>query len=136
VLSDVEVETFVAERTASALIAHELRWRRTIRNLSPYGYGFSFVTLGLPITAVQFLFAHAAAPAAAIFAITALASVVIHLNVRRPGMAASLILVPIRDLLHLGLWIWSFATRHVQWRNDHYLVSRDGAVQPRECSGI
>ena len=113
-----------------------MRWRRTIRNLSPYGYGFSFVTLGLPVTALQLLLAHGAAPAAAIFAITALASVLIHVNARRPGAAASLILVPIRDLLHFGLWIWSFATRHVQWRNVHYQVSRDGAVQSRECSGI
>ena len=136
VLSDVEVDTIVAERTAAALIVHELRWRRTIRNLSPYGYGFSFVTLGLPVTALQLLLARGAAPAAAIFIITALASVWIHLNVRRPSTAASLILVPIRDLLHFGLWIWSFATRHVQWRNNHYHVSRDGVVQPRECSGI
>jgi ceramide glucosyltransferase len=135
VLSEVEVDTCVAERTASALIAHELRWRRTIRNLSPYGYGFSFVTLGLPVTALQLLLARAA-PAAAIFAITALASAVIHLNARRSGSRASLLLVPIRDLLHFGLWIWSFATRHVQWHNDHYQVGRDGAVQPRECSGI
>jgi ceramide glucosyltransferase len=113
-----------------------LRWRRTIRNPSPYGYGFSFVTLGLPVTTLQLLLAHGAASATAIFAVTALAAVAIHLNVRRHGVAASLFLVPIRDLLHFGLWIWSFATRHVQWRDDHYHVSRDGAVQPRECSDI
>ncbi len=46
VLSPVEVDTFVAERSAADLIAHELRWRRTIRNLNPYGYGFSFVPFG------------------------------------------------------------------------------------------
>ena len=136
VLSDVEVDTFVAERTASALVEHELRWRRTIRNLNPYGYGFSFLTLGLPVTALQLLFSHGAAPAAAIFGITALASTKIHMNVRRPGIAASLLLVPMRDLLHFGLWIWSFATRNVRWHNDHFQVNRDGAVQARECSGI
>jgi ceramide glucosyltransferase len=133
VLSRVEVDTFVGERTASDLIAHELRWRRTIRNLSPYGYGFSFVTLGLPVTALQLLFARGAVPAAAIFGATSLASILIHLNARRPGVPASrLLLVPLRDLLHFGLWIWSFATRRVQWRNDHYHVTRDGAAQPIE----
>jgi ceramide glucosyltransferase len=135
VLSEVEVDTFVAERTASALVAHELRWRRTIRNLSPFGYGFSFITLGLPVTALQLLLARAA-PAAVIFLITALASAAIHWNARRSGGLASLWLVPIRDLLHFGLWIWSFATRDVRWHNDRYHVSRDGAVQQRECSGI
>jgi len=133
ILSEVEVETFVEDRTAADLVAHELRWRRTIRNLSPYGYVFSVVTLGLPVTALQLLLTQGAAPAAAIFSMTALASTLIHFNARRPGASASvLLLVPFRDLLHLGLWIWSFATRRVQWGDDHYEVSRNGAAQPIE----
>jgi ceramide glucosyltransferase len=133
VLSEVEVDTFVEDCTAADLVAHELRWRRTIRNLSPYGYVFSVVTLGLPVTALQLLLTQGAAPAAAIFSATALASTLIHFNARRPGASASvLLLVPFRDLLHFGLWIWSFATRRVQWGDDHYEVSRDGAAQPIE----
>jgi ceramide glucosyltransferase len=133
VLSEVEVDTLVEDSTAADLVAHELRWRRTIRNLSPYGYVFSVVTLGLPVTALQLLLTQGAAPAAAIFSATALASTLIHFNARRPGAPASmLLLVPFRDLLHFGLWIWSFATRRVQWGDDHYEVSRDGAAQPFE----
>jgi ceramide glucosyltransferase len=133
VLSEMEVDTFVEECTAADLVAHELRWRRTIRNLSPYGYIFSVVTLGLPITALQLLLTQGAAPAAAIFSATALASTLIHFNARRPGASkAVLLLVPFRDLLHFGLWIWSFATRRVQWGDDHYEVRRDGDVQPIE----
>ena len=133
VLSEVQVDTLVEDCTALDLVAHELRWRRTIRSLSPYGYGFSFVTLGLPVTALQLLLTHGAAPAAAIFSATALASTLIHCNARRPGAPPSvLLLVPFRDLLHFGLWIWSFATRRVQWGDDHYQVSRDGAAQPIE----
>ena len=136
VLSEVEVDTFVEDCTAADLFAHELRWRRTIRNLNPFGYGFSFVTLGLPVTALQMFLAQGAVPAAAIFSTTALASTLIHFNARRPGTPASvLLLVPFRDLLHFGLWIWSFATRRVQWGDDHYEVSRDGAAQPVESLG-
>jgi ceramide glucosyltransferase len=131
VLSEVEVDTLVEDCTAADLVAHELRWRRTIRNLSPYGYVFSVVTLGLPITALQLLLTQGAAPATAIFSATALASTLIHFNARRPGAStAVLLLVPFRDLLHFGLWIWSFATRRVQWGNDHYEVRRDGDAQP------
>jgi ceramide glucosyltransferase len=131
VLSEVEVETYVGERSASELIAHELRWRRTIRNLNPFGYVFSFVTLGLPVTALQLLLARGAAAAVAIFATTALSNLVIHFNARCPGrLASKLLLMPFRDLLHLSLWVWSFATWRVQWRNGHYLVSRDGSAQP------
>jgi ceramide glucosyltransferase len=133
VLSDVEVDTFVEDCTAADLVAHELRWRRTIRNLNPYGYGFSVVTLGLPVTALQLLLTQGAAPAAAIFSTTALASTLIHFNARRAGAPMSvLLLVPFRDLLHFALFIWSFATRRVQWGDDHYEVSRDGDVQPIE----
>jgi ceramide glucosyltransferase len=133
VLSEVEVDTLVKECTAADLVAHELRWRRTIRNLSPYGYVFSVVTLGLPVTALQLLLTQGAAPAAAIFSATALASTLIHFNARRPGAStAVLLLMPFRDLLHFSLWIWSFATRRVQWGNDHYEVLPDGDVQPIE----
>jgi ceramide glucosyltransferase len=131
VLSEVEVETLVRERSASELISHELRWRRTIRNLSPFGYGLTFVTFGLPVTALQVLLARGAAPAVAIFTMTALARVLLQSNAGRPQVrAAKLLLVPFRDLLHLLLWIWSFATRRVQWRNDHYRLSRDGSAEP------
>jgi hypothetical protein len=32
--------------------------------------------------------------------------------------------------LSIVLWSWSFVTRRVHWRNDHYLVTRDGSVMP------
>ncbi len=131
VLSEVEVETLVRERSASDLIAHELRWRRTVRNLNPLGYGLTFVTFGLPVTALQLLLARGAAPAVAIFAMTALARVLMQSSAGRPGVrAAKLLLIPFRDLLHLFLWIWSFATSRVQWRNAHYRLSRDGSAEP------
>jgi ceramide glucosyltransferase len=131
VLSEVVVETLVRERSASELISHELRWRRTIRNLSPLGYGLTFVTFGVPVTALQMLLARGAAPAVAIFTMTALARVLLQSSAGRPGVqAAKLLLMPFRDLLHLFLWIWSFATSRVQWRNDHYRLGRDGSAEP------
>ena len=104
ILSEVVVDTLVKECTAADLVAHELRWRRTIRSLSPYGYIFSVVTLGLPVTALQLLLTQGAAPAAAIFSATALATTLIHFNARRPGASkAVLLLVPFRDLLHFEI---------------------------------
>jgi hypothetical protein len=64
------------------------------------------------------------------------ANTLTHFNSRRPGAPASaLLLVPLRDLLHFSLWIWSFATRRVQWGDNHYKVSRYGAAQPVEGLG-
>ena len=130
ILSDVEVETMVGEQSVAELISHELRWRRTIRVLSPSGYRFSFVTFGLPITALQLAVAGDAAPALIIFAITALATASLHVGGPEGSPWARLLLMPFRELLHCALWGWSFATRRVQWRRDLYLVTPDGSVQP------
>jgi ceramide glucosyltransferase len=136
VLSEVEVDTVVRERSAADLIAHELRWRRTIRHLSPCGYAFSFVTLGLPVTALQVLLTRGAWAAAAMFDVAALSSVLIHLHGRSPRRTRFLLfLVPFRDLLHFVLWIWSFTTRRVQWRDDRFVLRRDGVAQPIEGLG-
>lgn len=130
VLSIVEVDTVVRERTCTDLIAHELRWRRTIRNLNPYGYAFSFITLGLPTTALQLVLARGSTAAAGILAVTMLARILIHLNVRREGDSAFLLaLLPFRDLLYAMLWAWSFAAQSVQWRDVRFLLRRDGAAQ-------
>jgi len=131
VLSDVEVETMVSEQSAVELVAHELRWRRTIRILSPSGYGLSFITFGLPVTAVQIAVTGGGIAALIIFAITALANASLHLRTDRGRWRrAKLLLVPFRDLLHFALWGWSFATRRVQWRSVLYRVTDDGSVQP------
>jgi ceramide glucosyltransferase len=131
VLSDVEVETMVGEKSVAELVAHELRWRRTIRILSPSGYRFSFITFGLPVTALQLLLAGGAASAVIIFGITVLSNASLHVSVdRHISRRAKLLLVPLRDLLHFALWGWSFATRRVKWRSHHYRVTPDGSAQP------
>jgi ceramide glucosyltransferase len=131
VLSEVVVETCVAELTCGDLVRHELRWLRTIRALRPLGYSFSFVTFGAPVAALGALLAGGAAPAVGMLAVTALARVLLHLSLRTPGSAPwRLVVLPLRDVLSLSLWAWSFVTRRVHWRDDRYRVTRDGSVQP------
>jgi ceramide glucosyltransferase len=131
VLSEVVVETCVAERSLRELVRHELRWLRTIRALRPLGYGFSFITFGIPVAALGALLAGGAAPAVGMLAITVLVRVMLHLSVRKPGATPlEIVVLPMRELLSLGLWIWSFVTRRVHWREDRYQVARDGSAQP------
>jgi ceramide glucosyltransferase len=131
VLSEVVVDVCVSERSLTELMQHELRWLRTIRALQPLGYAFSFVTCGVPVAAVGALLAGGTAPAVALLGVAVLARLLLHLKARRRGSAAlQLLLLPARDLLTLGLWSWSFATRRVRWRNDDYRVARDGSVLP------
>ncbi len=89
VLSEVEVETFVSETTLAELVRHELRWLRTIRALRPAGYRLSFITFGLPVTALQALLTGGAAPAVYLFAVTLAARLMLHLKSRAAGNAVA-----------------------------------------------
>jgi ceramide glucosyltransferase len=131
VLSEVVVEVCVAERSFGDLVRHELRWLRTIRALRPIGYGFTFITFGMPVAALGALLAGGVAPVLGMLAITVLARVVLHLSTREPGSSArQLVVLPLRDALNLALWVWSFVTRRVHWREVRYFVTRDGSAQP------
>ncbi|HEX3846948.1 MAG TPA: bacteriohopanetetrol glucosamine biosynthesis glycosyltransferase HpnI [Steroidobacteraceae bacterium] len=131
VLSDVVVEICVSDSDFGELVRHELRWLRTIRMLQPLGYGLSFVTLGVPVGALGVALAGGAVPAAVMFAIASAARMALHLSARTRGWGwLALVGVPMRDVLTSGLWIWSFTTRQVHWRERRYEVAADGTVEP------
>jgi ceramide glucosyltransferase len=128
VLSDVMVETRVDESNLGELLRHELRWLRTIRAVRPVGHALCFITFGLPVAAIGCLLAAGASGALAMLATTAVARAMLHATLRRRDAAfAHLLLLPLRDTLSFAVWVWSFATRRVRWRGDHFRVTRDGA---------
>jgi len=43
-----------------------------------------------------------------------------------PGRVA---LIAVRDALTFALWIWSFTSRRVQWREDSFHIRDDGSAQ-------
>ncbi len=137
VLSDVIVETGIDEPAARDLIRHELRWLRTIRAVRPGGYASLGVTFSLPVAALGCLLAASAgtAPwvegALAMLAVTALARLLLHFDIRRKGTAAlELWVLPVSDTLAFALWCWGFVSRRVHWRQNRYRVARDGRVEP------
>ena len=131
VLSDVVVDTNVVEGSFGDLVRHELRWLRTIRAVRPVGYCFSFITFGVPVAIFGVLLAGGAASGIAMLAVTAAVRILLHFKTRNQDASLrQLFILPIRDLLSVALWSWSFVTRRVHWRNDHFLVNRDGSVLP------
>jgi len=130
VLSDVVVETWVDESNLGGLLRHELRWLRTIRAVRPVGHAFCFITFGIPVAALGSMLAAGALRALAMLAITSVARAMLHSSLReRDSALAHLLLLPLRDTLSLALWGWSFATRRVRWRDDHFQVARNGAFR-------
>ncbi len=127
VLSDVEVEVAVAETSLRALVEHELRWLRTIRAVRPTAYAFCFVTFGVPVAVLGALLCGGGIAPTGMVVVTAAARLLLHGRRRWRRLPAwQLLLVPARDLLSLALWVWSFTTRRVRWRDQEYRVSKDG----------
>ncbi len=129
VLSSTIVDIAVAERSLGEFIGHELRWLRTIRAVRPFAYGFLCITFSIPVALIAIWLSRGAQGVLGMFTITAVARALLHLRTRQAGASAvQWLLVPFRDALSLALWCWSFATRRVQWRDDHFQVTRDGSV--------
>lgn len=119
------------EASLRDLLAHELRWARTLRLLAPAGY------LGMGVThpLAWGLMAAMAAPAG--WGVTALAVALFA----RLGLAAAvdsatgataklgrLALLPLRDLLSFAIWAAGLARSSVVWGGRRYRLRRDGSM--------
>jgi ceramide glucosyltransferase len=130
VLADVVVETSVTEVTFRQQARHELRWPRTIRALSPWGYRCLFLTFSLPMALLGSFLADDSAPVIAMVALTTVVRLLLHMSTRgRLSSFAIVLLLPLRDVLSLGLWCRSFFTHRVQWRDSQLHLARDGSVR-------
>ncbi|HXA36643.1 MAG TPA: bacteriohopanetetrol glucosamine biosynthesis glycosyltransferase HpnI [Steroidobacteraceae bacterium] len=136
VLSTYVVQGEHHEPTFDSLIRHELRWMRTLRVLRPRSFPFIFVTFSVPLALLGLAAAAAgsshAAAQWALFAITAMARLVLHFVRRsrdRAGLS-DLWLLPVRDLLICWVWWRSFFVSRVTWRGIEFDVDADGLMRP------
>ncbi len=126
------VETIVSEAGLRSLLAHELRWARTVRACRPAGYAFSFLGTGAVSLAALFAVASGfGVPGLALFAVAAALRVVLHGAVRRavrvPGPYAPWLL-PFRELLCMAVWAAGLRGRGVRWKGRRLSVRPDGTI--------
>jgi ceramide glucosyltransferase len=116
------------------LIAHELRWMRTIRALRPGSFSFLFVTFSLPLA----LLGLALTPAwetpvvSSLFATTLAARLMLYVVPRLAGAGLSfsdLWLLPARELLLCWVWLRAFFTSRVTWRGGEFDVDDEGVMR-------
>jgi ceramide glucosyltransferase len=121
-----------AERDAGELLRHELRWARTLRAASPWGYAGLVMTHPLPFAILGAL--ASAQPLAGAFMIVAAIAcrLVLQIQVDRTlGLQSrSGWLGPFRDLLAFGVHFASFFVGVVSWRGHRYRVRPDGTLVP------
>ena len=112
------------------LVAHELRWARTIRTIDPRGHWGSFVTHALPLGLVGAALAGFTPTVIAGFATILAARLFLkaridHIVGVKAGPAWAL---PLRDVLSFTLFLGSLSGSAVRWRGSRLRVGRDGAM--------
>lgn len=115
--------TTVPETKFAALISHELRWSRTILSLVPVAFALSCIQFPLAWAA----FAAALQPGwptLALFAAAWIARAMVAVSIDRAlgltrqgrSTPVPVWLLPLRDLLSLGIMLASYVSDNVEWR--------------------
>jgi ceramide glucosyltransferase len=124
-LSDVVVETNLPAYRAAEFLSHQLRWARGVRDSRSGGYFGLVLTYGLLWSCALVaasrgaLFAWVLA-GTTLFLRTAVALVVGRSVLRDRQILRQLWLLPLRDLVAVGVWIASLAGHTVSWRGDRF----------------
>lgn len=127
-------ETTVPAYRFSEFLAHQLRWARCMRDARPFGYIGLLFTFGIP-WAVAALVARAASLDSIALLIAMLAirmGVALTIGAGLLGDRTALRdlwLLPLRDALALGIWLWSFASHHIVWRGEEFSLQHGKLVR-------
>jgi len=131
-LSDVVVETHLPRYDLGAFLAHQMRWARGVRDSRLGGYIGLASTFGLMWALVNVIAAHGAlwswGVLGAVYLLRiAMALAVGQLVLRDRQVLGQLGLLPLRDLIAVGVWLVSFAGHTVSWRGDRFEL-KDGRL--------
>ena len=124
-LSNEVVETFVPAYRFSQFLSHQIRWGRSTRDSRRLGYTGMVLTHGLPWAILNVIASGASMSSIALLSLTLLARVAVALAVG-VGITGDLQvirdlwLLPARDIVGMGIWIWSFAGDTVAWRGQRF----------------
>jgi len=124
-LSEVVVETHLPAYAMRGFLDHQLRWARGVRDSRAAGYFGLVSTFGLMWALLNLIAAHAAPWSWAVLGVTALlrfaVALVVGKSVLRDEQLLRLLwLLPLRDLVAVGVWVASFAGHTVVWRGDRF----------------
>ena len=134
-LSHTVVETMLPHRNLGEFFRQQLRWARTIRSCSPQGYPGLIFVFGVPLAFLAWAIQSGSGLALAILATVLLARLASAwasgvLVCRDRVLARYFWLLPLRDLVALGVWVMSFFGREVVWRDARYRLEPGGKITP------
>jgi ceramide glucosyltransferase len=109
----------------SGFLAHQMRWARGVRDSRLGGYIGLVATFGLLWALLLIIATHAAGWSWAVSGVVILLRVAVALTIGRtvlrdPALQKNLWLLPIRDVIAVGIWIASFFGHTVIWRGERF----------------
>lgn len=128
-LSPEIVQTFVPPYRWTQFLAHQIRWSRSTRDSRKLGYTGMVFTYGLPWALCNLIASGASLSSIALLSLTLLARLTLALAVGLGVLGdlqvvRDLWLVVPRDVVALGIWIWSFAGNTVAWRGQRFCLKK------------
>lgn len=134
-LSDEVVETTVPAYSFRQFLDHQLRWARGMRDARKRGYAGVIFTFGLPWAVLNLITAGGSLSSIALLSLVFAARVTLALVIgvgllRDRQVLRDLWLLLPRDLVALGVWVWSYAGNTVTWRGQTFAL-KDGQLEQR-----
>jgi ceramide glucosyltransferase len=128
-LSQVVVETFLPSYSLRDFFAHQLRWARGIRDARSGGYLGLIFTFGLMWALFAVVGSGGILWAWSVLAITLLLRLAVAFVVGRgvlhdPQVVRDAWLIPLRDLIAVGVWIASLGGHTVTWRGERFRLEK------------
>jgi ceramide glucosyltransferase len=125
VLSSEVVETNVAAYGWRGFFDHQLRWARTVRDARPWGYVGLIFTHGLSWAIVNALLCGLSPLSLILLALSlglrlGLAMTVGSMVLADDQVRRTWWLLPLRDLVAMGLWLAGFAGNTIVWRGRRF----------------
>jgi ceramide glucosyltransferase len=123
------VETGIAPYHFGGFVSHQLRWARTVRDARPFGYAGLLVSHGLALAMVNLVVSGLSIDAIFIFMMSFFARITLAMEVGAGVLSdhevlPGLLLLPLRDGLHLILWCLGFFGRTIHWRGEEFVLNR------------
>lgn len=134
-LSHEPVETSVPAYDWRGFVDHQLRWFRTVRDARPGGYVGLVVTHAFAWALLNVIASGISPLSLWLLALTFFLRLSVALTVgfrilRDRQLLSLLWLLPLRDVVAMGLWIAGFAGDTIVWRGERFIVKQGKLTKP------
>ena len=121
------VETAVPDYGWRGFVDHQLRWLRTVRDARPWGYFGLIVTHGFAWALINLIASGVSPFSLWLFGLSFFLRLTLAMSVGSSALGdhdvlANLWLLPLRDVVAMGLWVAGFASNTIVWRGERFEV--------------